>query len=150
MLWWTARHDARIDADGIAITEVARLTHDSGFSDWATWSSDGNTFAYSSNRDGNFEIYVRHVEGGKEVNITEHPADDVQPAFSPNGTTVAFVSTRSSKTRLIKAFSTAGGISRGRTAATSGWFRHWAGTRAASQKTATFPRGGPTAARSPT
>ena len=55
-----------------------------------------------SNRDGNFEIYVRRVEGGQDVNVTNNPADDVQPAFSPDGTSIAFVSTRSSRTGLIK------------------------------------------------
>ena len=88
--------------------KVARLTHDMGFSDWPSWSPDGTVFAFSSNRSGNFEIYIRRVEGGGEFNITNDPADDVQPAFSPDGTSIAFVSTRSSKTRLIKAGSLTG------------------------------------------
>jgi Tol biopolymer transport system component len=59
-------------------------------------------FAFSSNHGGDYEIYVRRVERGQEINVTNHPADDVQPAFSPDGTSIAFVSTRSSATRLIK------------------------------------------------
>ena len=81
---------------------AARITHQPGFSEWPTWSPDGRLFAFTSNRDGNFEIYVRRVEGGQEVNVTNNPADDVQPAFSPDGTSIAFVSTRSSRTGLIK------------------------------------------------
>jgi serine/threonine protein kinase len=101
-MWWTARRATPAPADHVSLVKVARLTHDVGFSDWPSWSPDGTVFAFSSNRSGNFEIYIRRVEGGGEFNITNDPADDVQPVFSPDGTSIAFVSTRSSKTRLIK------------------------------------------------
>jgi Tol biopolymer transport system component len=86
--------------DKLKLVEVARLTHDIGFSGWPTWSPDGSVLAFTSNRSGNFEIYVRRVEGGQDVNITNDPADDFQPAFSPDGQSVAFVSTRSSRTGM--------------------------------------------------
>jgi serine/threonine protein kinase len=109
-MWWTARRTAPPPPDQVSLVKVARLTHDMGFSDWPSWSPDGTVFAFSSNRSGNFEIYIRRVEGGGEFNITNDPADDVQPAFSPDGTSIAFVSTRSSKTRLIKAGSLTGSL----------------------------------------
>ena len=84
------------------IQHATRLTNETGFSEWPTWSPDGKLFAFSSNRDGNFEIYVRRVEAREDVNVTNNPADDVQPAFSPDGMSIAFVSTRSSRTGLIK------------------------------------------------
>jgi Tol biopolymer transport system component len=87
---------------GPVVTEVARLTHDPGLSEWPTWSPDGSLLAFASNRSGNFQIYVRRVEGGQEVNITNDPAQNIQPAFSPDGTSIAFVSTRSSHSGLIK------------------------------------------------
>jgi eukaryotic-like serine/threonine-protein kinase len=101
-MWWTVRPDTPAQSDRVSLVELARLTHDAGFSDSPSWSPDGTLFAYSSNRSGNFEIYVRRVEGGQEINVTNDPADDVQPAFSPDGTAIAFVSTRSSRTSLIK------------------------------------------------
>src|SRR5439155_12168343 len=79
-MWWTARRSASVRTDHVSLVEVARLTHDVGFSDWPSWSPDGTQFAFSSNRSGNFDIYVRRVEGGQDVNITNDPADDVQPA----------------------------------------------------------------------
>ena len=100
--WWTARRSTPAAADRVSLVDVARLTHDVGFSDWPSWSPDGTVFAFSSNRSGNFDIYIRRIESGQDVNITNDPADDVQPAFSPDGTSIAFVSTRSSRTRLIK------------------------------------------------
>ena len=98
---WSA--DRGTGAGGTPVIEhAARITHQPGFSEWPTWSPDGRLFAFTSNRDGNFKIYVRRVEGGQEVNVTNSPADDVQPAFSPDGTSIVFVSTRSSRTGLIK------------------------------------------------
>jgi len=88
--------------DATVVTQVSRLTHELGLSEWPTWSPDGSLLAFSSNRSGNYEIYVRRIEGGQEVNITNDPGQDIQPAFSPDGTSIAFVSTRSSRTGLIK------------------------------------------------
>jgi serine/threonine protein kinase len=107
-VWPIARRATPVVSEHESVAEIARLTHDVGFSDWPSWSPDGAVFAYSSSRNGNFEIYVRRVEGGQDVNITNDAGDDVQPAFSPDGTSIAFVSTRSSRTRLIKAGYTAG------------------------------------------
>ncbi|MCI0567204.1 MAG: hypothetical protein L0Z52_03320, partial [Acidobacteria bacterium] len=89
-------------SEPLKLVEVARLTHDIGFSGWPTWSPDGSVLAFSSNRSGNYEIYVRRVEGGQDVNITNDPADDYQPAFSPDGQSVAFVSSRSSRTGMVR------------------------------------------------
>ena len=98
--WFGARTLTR-SPDPI-LEQVARVTHETGFSDWPTWSRDGTLFAFSSNRSGNFEIYVRRVEGGQEVNVSAHAASDAQPAFSPDGTSIAFVSARSSKNAIVK------------------------------------------------
>jgi Tol biopolymer transport system component len=84
------------------LTGVARLTHDPEFSESPTWSPDGKMLAFSSNRNGNYEIYVRRIEGGQEVNVTYDPGQDFQPAFSPDGNWIAFVSTRSSRTGMVK------------------------------------------------
>jgi TolB protein len=83
------------------LASVARLTHEPDNS-WApTWSPDGSTLAFSSNRSGNYEIYVRRLEGGQEVNVTNDPGQDIQPAFSPDGNRIAFVSTRSSRSGMV-------------------------------------------------
>ncbi|PYV21498.1 MAG: hypothetical protein DMG24_19340, partial [Acidobacteria bacterium] len=55
------------------LVSVARLTHDPEFSESPTWSPDRTLLAFASNRSGNFEIYVRRVEGGQEVNVTNDP-----------------------------------------------------------------------------
>jgi Tol biopolymer transport system component len=84
------------------VSEVARLTHDAALSEWPTWSPDGRMVAFASNRGGNLNIYVRRLDGGNDVNVTQDGSQNFQPAFSPDGNWLAFVSTRNSRTGLIK------------------------------------------------
>ena len=101
-LWSVRRYVAPASNDRLVVREAARITNETGFSEWPSWSSDGTLFAYSSNRNGNYEIHVRRADGSEDVNVTHHDADDVQPALAPDGRSIAFVSTRSSRSGLQK------------------------------------------------
>ena len=100
--WIASRITSSRNVSLLRVTAVARLTHDPDFSESPTWSPDGRMLAFSSNRSGNYEIYVRRIEGGQEVNVTNDPGQDLQPDFSPDGNWIAFVSTRSSRTGMIR------------------------------------------------
>lgn len=50
--------------------------------------------AFSSDRDGNYEIYTMDSDGGAQTRLTENTADDLAPAWSPDGKRIAFVSNR--------------------------------------------------------
>lgn len=100
--WSAIRIAGGADTNLLHLMSVARLTHDPEFSESPTWSPDGKMLAFSSNRSGNYEIYVRRIEGGQEVNVTNDPRQDFQPDFSPDGNWIAFVSTRSSRTGMVK------------------------------------------------
>ncbi len=60
----------------------------------AGWSSDGR-MALMSNRDGNPEIYVMNRDGSEVRRLTNNPANDTTPTWSPTGTQIAFTSDRS-------------------------------------------------------
>lgn len=60
------------------------------------WSPDGTKIAFSSYRDGNFnlDIYVMKADGSDQTRLTTHPSDDRDPTWSPDGSKIAFTSTR--------------------------------------------------------
>ena len=49
---------------------------------------------FASFRDGNREIYLMNPDGSQQVNITNHPKEDVYPTWSPTGEQILFVSDR--------------------------------------------------------
>jgi serine/threonine protein kinase/sugar lactone lactonase YvrE len=73
---------------------LSRLTFDAGLQSEPTWSPDGRFIAYSSDRSGNFDIWVQAVGGGDAVQVTHSPAHDWQPDWSPDGTQIVFRSER--------------------------------------------------------
>ena len=58
------------------------------------FSPDGTRLAFSSNRDGNSEIYVMDRDGSNLRRITNHPSIDSTPTWSPTGAQIAFTSER--------------------------------------------------------
>ena len=60
-----------------------------------TASDLSGRLAYASNRDGNWEIYVMPAgQPAAARRLTDHPADDLYPTWSPDGTQIAFTSRR--------------------------------------------------------
>ena len=50
--------------------------------------------AFSSDRDGDDEIYVMDIDGKNPRNLTNHPGADYSPVWSPDGRRIAFLSLR--------------------------------------------------------
>ena len=90
------------DGDDIVFTETRRLTNNTANDTEPTFNRDGTKIAFVSNRDTNSEIYVMDTadsnndgNGDNQTNLTNHQANDFEPAFSPDGSKIAFTSERS-------------------------------------------------------
>jgi Tol biopolymer transport system component len=57
-------------------------------------AGEENLIAFSSDRDGNFEIYVMMPDGSGQTRLTNDPGTDTWPNWSPDNSEIAFVSNR--------------------------------------------------------
>jgi len=71
-----------------------QLTFDPGLESEPAWSPDSRLLAYSSDRSGNFDIWVQPVGEGNAVRVTTSPAHDWQPDWAPEGNRLVFRSER--------------------------------------------------------
>lgn len=83
-----------------------------GDAGWATWAPDGLWVAYAAGRAGSRDIRRVRPDGMGEESLTSGPADDYDPAYSPDGRTLAFVSTRDGGTPKLFAMDAGGGEAR--------------------------------------
>ena len=88
-----------MDTDG---GNLRRLTNNSDGDGDPVWSPDGKRIAFKSDRDGHVnvhgwpthDIYVMDADGSNPQNLTNNPADDWDPSWSPDGKRIAFTSRR--------------------------------------------------------
>ncbi len=66
-----------------------QLTLSPGYNGDPSFSPDGQSVAYTSERDGKMDIFIRRLDDGSELQVT-HGGGHVEPAFSPDGGWIAF------------------------------------------------------------
>ena len=79
------------DADG---KNVRRLTVHKARDVTPRFSPDGKTIAFSSDREGNMDVYVIPTEGGAVRRLTGHSADEAVLDWTPDGKGILFAGQR--------------------------------------------------------
>ncbi len=77
--------------------QTVRLTYELSFQGAPRWSPDTASpyLVYESYQGQNLDIYIVPADGSQApLRVTDHPAPDFSPAWSPSGRSIAFVSWR--------------------------------------------------------
>src|SRR5579872_140256 len=86
-----------------------RLTDDAAVETDPAWSPDGRSLAYSSDRSGSMQIWIRDLQSGADRQLTRTPGAPMQAAWSPDGSRIAFTNADG---EVFAADATSGTISR--------------------------------------
>ena len=93
--------------DGV---NLVRLT---SFRDYdARWSPDNRNIVFTSERDGNQEIYVMNSDGSSQTRLTHNDSPDYTPSWSPDGSKLTFVSERDGNPEVYLMGADGAGVSR--------------------------------------
>jgi Tol biopolymer transport system component/DNA-binding winged helix-turn-helix (wHTH) protein len=105
---WKMQTPAPVTVAGVRKT--TQITTTMGLDAYPAFSPDGSSLAYSSDRNGDFEIYIKPLApGGRELPITRDGQQNVQPAWSPDGKLLAYHSRKRGGIWVVPAL---GGVAR--------------------------------------
>ncbi len=88
-----------MNADGRVLNQV---THDHAYAAFPSWSPDGTELVYTSYRGDDYipgclgsplcpgDLYVIGLDGTGQRQVTDDPADESMPSWSPDGNAIAF------------------------------------------------------------
>ena len=91
--WVVSGRSSGADA-AVRWSEPRRITSDSGLTFQPAISRDGTLLAYASDRagEGHLDIWLQQIGGGEPIRLTDSPADEQAPQFSPDGRSIVFQS----------------------------------------------------------
>lgn len=76
------------------LPEVRQITTHPSKDFYPALSPDGEWLAFTSERSGNLDVWVKNLSSEQIVQVTFHQAEDSRPAWSPDGKTLLFNSKR--------------------------------------------------------
>lgn len=59
-----------------------------------SWSPEGDKVAFSSNKDGDYEVYIVNIKTGEVERLTNNDKQDIGPSWSSDGQSIVFSSDR--------------------------------------------------------
>jgi len=77
-----------VNLDG---SDLSNITSGTDFVSSFDWSPDGQSIVYSSNQDGDYELYLTNLEDNSTTQLTQTDTDETLPVFSPDGLRIAYV-----------------------------------------------------------
>ena len=87
-----------------SVISNAQVTFSAGLDAFPAISPDGKSVAYSSDQDGNFEIYVKQLtRDGAELKLTNDGYQNTEPSWSPDGQKIAYLSRKRGGIWLVSA-----------------------------------------------
>lgn len=86
----TGTNDTDLSVANIVNVTAGQLTWDNGWS----WSPDGALITFTTDRDGNWDIYSMSPDGSNVLRLTDDAAQDGWPAWTPDGQQIVFASDR--------------------------------------------------------
>jgi Tol biopolymer transport system component len=118
----------RMKIDGSDRREIYKDTRSPAFA--SAWSPQGDLIAFTRGRvfaGGNTdnEIYIVHPDGSNARNVTQHPANDALPSWSPNSERLVFRSTRDGDKELYVINVDGTGLTRLTISPGTDTFPHW-------------------------
>jgi Tol biopolymer transport system component len=112
-------------ADGSV--RILRTWHANCYPKRAVFSPDGRYVAYDFGQEDDLtrhDIYLMELDGGGEIALIEHPADDRLFGWTPDGGRILFMSYRTSE-RSLWVIKIADGVAQGSPRALLGQFEGW-------------------------
>jgi len=67
-----------------------RITDDAAVDTDPAWSPDGRSLAYSSDRGGSMQVWIRDLQTGADRQLTKGTGQPMQATWSPDGARIAF------------------------------------------------------------
>lgn len=70
--------------------DITQLTSNDWNDEYPVWSPDGNSIAFSSDREGHYDIFLMKADGSEISRLTDAKSDEKEPSWFPDGKSIAY------------------------------------------------------------
>jgi TolB protein len=102
-------HNTDIVLADLGLKRQRSLSHETGLNSSISFANNGGQVALALSRDRNVELYVKSLADGSLKRVTNHKGIDTSPCWSPDDSTLCFVSDRYAGKPTLYTVSTRGG-----------------------------------------